>query len=146
MNQTDPLATRNGSDTAVAVPRDRHQNSGHVQVCLAPSAFVTDEGDPPSPGPTIACSRCGREFTLEYELDELQVGNQAVEKFALDHKRHTGHFPDEISTWTADCRKCPETVHRLEESGATRWARTHARHTGHEITLRHAESETRVVD
>ena len=91
--------------------------------------------------PTIACERCGRTWDLRYELDELNVGNQAVEQFALDHQRHTGHFPDGISTWTARCRQCPESVQRLSESPTRRWARTHARHTNHTVAVDHADLE-----
>jgi hypothetical protein len=97
--------------------------------------------------PTITCARCGREWDLSYELDDLQVGNQAVEQFALDHKRHTGHFPDDVSTWQATCRQCPEGVDRLSEDAALRWAQTHARHTRHAVTVTHADAtETRVVE
>lgn len=85
--------------------------------------------------PTIACERCGREWDLAYELDEVQVGNQAVEQFALDHRRHTGHFPDGVATWRAECRRCPEGAERLSEQPARRWAETHARHTGHAVEL-----------
>jgi len=91
--------------------------------------------------PTITCERCGRAWDLDYELDEMAVGNLAVEQFALDHQRHTGHFPDGISTWQARCRNCPEEVQRLEESAARRWAETHARHTRHKVTLEHADSD-----
>lgn len=97
--------------------------------------------------PTISCTRCDREWTLSYELDALQVGNQAVEQFALDHKRHTGHFPDDISTWRAGCRHCPEAVDRLDEHAARRWAKTHARHTGHAVAIDHASlDETELVE
>lgn len=107
-----------------------------------------EQGSPgdPANGPTIACSRCDREYDLAYELEELQVGNQAVEKFALDHRRHTGHFPDGVSTWEADCRQCPETVARLDEDAAVRWARTHARHTRHSVEVSHADVEPRIVE
>lgn len=85
--------------------------------------------------PTISCERCGREWDLSYELDELRMGNQAVEQFALDHQRHTGHFPDEVSVWQADCRQCPEGVLRLSEQAVSRWAETHARHTTHAVDV-----------
>jgi len=88
--------------------------------------------------PTVACERCDREWRLDYELEDLRVGNQAVEQFALDHRRHTGHFPDDVSTWQADCRNCPEAVERLEEAPARRWAEVHARHTRHAVDLDHA--------
>jgi hypothetical protein len=95
--------------------------------------------------PTVSCSRCDAEWNLEYELDELQVGNRALERFALDHKRHTGHFPDDVSPWIAACRRCPDGEEFLSERPARRWAETHARHTRHEVTLRHAEAEPTVV-
>jgi hypothetical protein len=87
--------------------------------------------------PTVSCSRCGREWDLAYELDELVVGNQAVEQFALDHKRHTGHFPDDAATWLARCRHCPEEAERLGRDAARRWAETHARHTRHSVAVTH---------
>lgn len=95
--------------------------------------------------PTITCERCGRAWDLAYELDEMAVGNLAVEQFALDHQRHTGHFPDGISTWQAICRNCPEEIQRLEEDAARRWAETHARHTRHMVTLEHADSEEKTL-
>jgi hypothetical protein len=91
--------------------------------------------------PTVSCERCGREWDLGYELEDMAVGNQAVEQFALDHQRHTGHFPDGLSTWQADCRHCPESVQRLEERAARRFAETHARHTGHTVAIEHADWE-----
>jgi hypothetical protein len=95
--------------------------------------------------PTLHCSRCSRDWDLAYELDELQVGNQAVAQFALDHRRHTGHFPDDVSPWVADCRQCPDGDQFLSETPARRWARTHARHTRHEVELRDPAAEpTRV--
>lgn len=97
--------------------------------------------------PTITCTRCGREWDLSYELDDLMVGNQAVEQFALDHKRHTGHFPDDVTTWRARCRNCPEAVERLSEDAAHRWAKTHARHTHHKVQVDHAtEDETTCIE
>lgn len=89
--------------------------------------------------PTIACRRCGREWNLEAELSA--VGNQAFEQFALDHRRHTGHFPDDVETWRVDCRHCPEEAERLEEAAAMRWAETHARHTRHDLEVRHATDD-----
>jgi hypothetical protein len=106
---------------------------------------MTDPPDVPGPGgepdeiddtPTVACSRCSREWALDYELDELHAGNQAVEQFALDHERHTGHFPDDVRPWVADCRRCPDGDGYLMERPARRWAETHARHTGHAVELR----------
>ena len=104
-------------------------------------------GDEVDDMPRISCSRCGQEWDLGYELDELRVGNQAVEQFALDHRRHTGHFPDDISTWLADCLQCPEETERLHEDAARRWGQTHARHTRHSVEIRHAtDGETTVID
>lgn len=88
--------------------------------------------------PTVSCAICDREWTLAYELEDLGVGNLAPEQFALDHMRHTGHFPDEISAWRVTCRHCPEGVDRLEERPARRWAETHRRHTGHAVEITHA--------
>ncbi|MFB6309588.1 MAG: hypothetical protein ABEH64_00260 [Salinirussus sp.] len=96
---------------------------------------------PPDDVPTVSCERCGRNWDLAYELDELRVGNQAVEQFALDHHRHTGHFPDDISPWIADCRHCPESSEHLGEAAARRWAEIHARHTRHTVGLRHADRD-----
>ncbi|MFB6108473.1 MAG: hypothetical protein ABEJ82_06500 [Haloplanus sp.] len=92
--------------------------------------------------PTVSCERCGREWTLSYELDELRVGNQALEQFALDHERHTGHFPDGVATWRARCRHCPDGVDRLSAEAARRWAKTHARHTRHDVAVRGDGEET----
>ncbi|MCU4799974.1 hypothetical protein OB920_06280 [Halobacteria archaeon HArc-gm2] len=88
---------------------------------------------------TVSCERCDREWDLS---DELQaVGNQAFEQFALDHRRHTGHFPDSVETWRASCRNCPEEAERLDEGAVHRWAETHARHTRHDVEIRHATAE-----
>jgi len=95
--------------------------------------------------PTLACTRCDREWDLSYELDELGIGNQAVQQFALDHKRHTGHFPDEVGTWHAECRRCPDGSEHLAEHAARRWARTHARHTHHAVAVEHARTDERSV-
>lgn len=91
--------------------------------------------------PRITCSRCGREWDLAYELEELSVGNRAVEQFALDHERHTGHVPDEVTPWIATCRQCPDGEQFLTERPARRWARTHARHTSHTVELQHADGD-----
>ena len=91
--------------------------------------------------PTVACERCGREWDLAYELEEMRVGNQALEQFALDHRRHTGHFPDGVATWRAECRNCPEGAERLSEDAAHRWAEVHARHASHAVDLHHADGE-----
>jgi hypothetical protein len=111
----------------------------------------SDDGDDltggdPADAPTISCERCDREWDLAREFDQLGVGNHAVEQFALDHKRHTGHFPDGIRTWRARCRNCPEEAERLSRDAATRWGETHARHTRHRVELRHAhDDETTVI-
>ncbi|QDX41434.1 hypothetical protein [Salarchaeum sp. JOR-1] len=94
--------------------------------------------------PTVSCSRCGDEWDLAYELDELKAGNQAVEQFALDHQRHTGHFPDGVTPYRVECRQCPNRESFLAERPATRWARTHARHTGHAVAVSHDDAETLV--
>jgi len=120
---------------------------------------VPDESDdasgPPEGGstpadvddtPTVGCSRCDREWDLSYELDDLGVGNQAVEQFALDHKRHTGHFPDDVRTWLASCRRCTERSEHLARHAAERWARTHARHTRHVVAIEHGDGEPTVVE
>ena len=91
--------------------------------------------------PTLSCSRCDREWDLAYELDELQIGNQAVEQFALDHHRHTGHFPDDVTPWIADCRQCPESEQYLSENPTRRFAEVHARHTDHAVEIRSPSHE-----
>lgn len=102
-----------------------------------------DISEPPRDPPTVFCSRCDRRWTLEYELDQLSAGNGAFEQFALDHHRHTGHFPDEVTPWTVDCRQCPDGDSFLSERPARRWAELHTRHTRHEVCLRHDDdSET----
>lgn len=106
-----------------------------------PEPFDSSSPDDVDDTPTVTCSRCNREWDLEFELDDLQVGNQAMEQFALDHKRHTGHFPDEVSPWIVACRQCPDGEEFLAERPARRWAETHARHTRHAVTVRHDEEE-----
>ena len=108
-----------------------------------PEAFeAAEETYPPESGvPTVTCSRCDREWELNYELEELQVGNRAPEQFAMDHNRHTGHYPDGVTPWTAACRQCPATDSFLAERPARRFAETHARHTTHTVTLRQPESD-----
>ena len=102
---------------------------------------ASDDSDAPVDAvddlPTVSCTRCGREWDLAYELDELVAGNQAVEQFALDHKQHTGHFPDDAATWLARCRNCPGGVERLSSRAARRWAEVHARHTRHSVAVSH---------
>lgn len=93
--------------------------------------------------PTVSCSKCGQEWDLDYELDELHAGNRAVEQFALDHHRHTGHFPDDVTPWIVSCQHCPAQEHYLGERPAVRFARTHARHTRHTVVLDAPESSGR---
>jgi len=112
---------------SVTGPDDDHEEGGRA----APAE------DPP----TVSCKRCDREWDLSDELET--VGNQAFEQFALDHRRHTGHFPDSIETWRAVCRNCPEEAERLGQGAAHRWAETHARHTRHDVEIRHATAEER---
>jgi hypothetical protein len=100
-----------------------------------PGPDVGGDVDARNGTPTVTCSRCNREWDLDFELDELRAGNRAVEQFALDHERHTGHFPDDVTPWLVDCRRCPDGDSYLSRRPARRWARTHARHTGHEVEL-----------
>jgi hypothetical protein len=95
--------------------------------------------------PSVTCSRCGRSWELDYELDDLKVGNRALERFALDHRRHTGHFPDDVTPWIADCRNCPDEELFLSEQPARRWAETHARHTRHGVSLQSPTDQTEEV-
>jgi len=95
-----------------------------------PSADTLESGVP-----TVTCTRCGREWDLDIELEELYAGNRAVEQFALDHERHTGHFPDDVTPWIVVCRQCPDGDQYLEERPARRWAKVHARHTNHTVGL-----------
>jgi hypothetical protein len=107
------------------------------------AADRSDEFDPDDVDdtPVVTCERCDREWDLAYELDDLHVGNQALEQFALDHRRHTGHFPDGVETWQADCRHCPEESEHLGENAARRWAEIHARHTTHSVDIEHARAD-----
>ena len=107
---------------------------------------ITDDDSSVNNTPTVRCSRCDREWDLGYELDVRRAGNAAVEQFALDHERHTGHFPDEVTPWIADCRHCPDEDRYLSERPARRWAETHARHTGHEVELSHGSEESGLID
>lgn len=106
-----------------------------------------DDSAPREGVPTVTCSRCDREWRLDFELEELNAGNQALEQFALDHERHTGHFPDDVTPWIVDCRQCPDGDCYLGERPARRWAQTHARHTGHAVELHppSADDPTEVV-
>lgn len=101
--------------------------------------------DPVETTPTVSCSRCGREWELSYELDELHAGNRAVEQFAMDHYRHTGHYPDDVSPWQIECQHCPEREQFLAERPARRFASTHVRHTNHTVELRDPETESEQI-
>ncbi|MFQ3474991.1 hypothetical protein HKK80_01850 [Halonotius sp. F2-221B] len=103
--------------------------------------MVDEKADPADNTPTVTCSQCDRTWALDYELDSLYAGNQAFEQFALDHKRHTGHFPDDVTPWIADCDRCPAAEQYLDEGPARRWAETHARHTTHPVSLTHEPSD-----
>lgn len=105
---------------------------------------MNDSG--PDDPPTVSCSQCDRTWDLRYELDDLAVGNRAIEQFALDHHRHTGHYPDDVTPWIADCRQCPQAEQFLSENPARRFATTHARHTGHTVGLQPPESEEMTVE
>jgi len=100
-----------------------------------PSAGAFPDPDAVDDVPTVSCSRCDREWDLRYELDDLSAGNRALEQFALDHERHTGHYPDDVVPWVVDCRECPDGDRFLAERPARRFARTHARHTRHAVDL-----------
>jgi hypothetical protein len=104
------------------------------------------EGADPDATPTVSCARCDDTWVLDYELDELRVGNRALERFALDHRRHTGHFPDDVTPWLVDCRQCPDEDAFLSAEPARRWARTHARHTRHEVQVVPPEGDPDPVD
>lgn len=93
--------------------------------------------------PTVSCSRCGQTWDLAYELEDLRAGNRAVEQFAMDHHRHTGHFPDGVTPWLVECRHCPSDEVFLAERPARRWAETHARHTGHTVSLTPPDGDER---
>ena len=110
-----------------------------------PDPVAETDGTPADNTPTVTCSQCDRTWALEYELDSLYAGNQAFEQFALDHKRHTGHFPDDVTPWIADCDRCPATEQYLDEEPARRWAETHARHTTHPVSLTHDPSDGAVT-
>jgi hypothetical protein len=103
---------------------------------------MTDSVPEKDRSPTVTCTRCDETWRLAYELDDLEVGNRAVEQFALDHHRHTGHFPDGVTPWLAECQQCPDGEQFLSERPARRWAQAHARHTRHGVSLRHAPSDT----
>ncbi|ELZ90145.1 hypothetical protein C440_17111 [Haloferax mucosum ATCC BAA-1512] len=101
--------------------------------------------DPIDDTPTVSCSQCDDEWDLSHELDVLQLGNQSVEQFALDHHRHTGHFPDGATPWVATCQQCPDAEQFISETPARRWARTHTRHTRHDVELVHEDEVESVI-
>lgn len=100
-----------------------------------------DEQPDAQNAPTVTCSRCDREWTLAYELDEMQAGNRAVEQFAMDHPRHTGHYPDDVTPWVIQCTQCPAAEEFLAERPARRFAKTHARHTTHTVELQPPDAD-----
>ena len=108
---------------------------------------VTDDAssDDDREVPTVSCERCGREWDLDRETDALDPGAHAIEQFALDHERHTGHYPDDVAPWTVRCRRCPDGERFLSERPARRWARTHARHTRHAVRLDPPTGDAEVV-
>ncbi len=110
-----------------------------------PDADADEPPSDPANVPTVECSLCDDSWTLEHELDELGLGNDALVAFAIDHHEHTGHFPDDVTPWLAHCRRCPESVERLDEPAVRRWARTHARHTGHVVAVDHDSYEKQAL-
>lgn len=102
--------------------------------------------DEPDNVPTVTCERCDHEWDLTHELDDLHAGNRALEQFALDHRQHTGHYPDDVTPWTAACRRCPAGEEFLSERPARRWAETHARHARHDVALQHFSAEATLVE
>ncbi|MFB6284376.1 MAG: hypothetical protein ABEK59_10675 [Halobacteria archaeon] len=103
-------------------------------------------GDPVDPEntPTVSCENCSREWSLDYELEELHAGNTAVEQFAMDHARHTGHYPDDVTPYIADCCNCIDGESFLSERPARRWAEVHARHTNHTVELSYGDSSSEI--
>lgn len=113
-----------------------------------PDGFDSAHGPPEGidDTPMVTCHQCDTEWDLEYELETLRVGNRAIERFALDHKRHTGHFPDDVQPWVVACERCPDGDEFLTERPARRWAETHARHTGHDVSLSSSDGPTTSVE
>ncbi|CDK40299.1 MULTISPECIES: hypothetical protein [unclassified Halorubrum] len=111
------------------------------------SGRVTDDSAPDDRPevPTVSCARCDREWDLDRELDEIPPGGHAIEQFALDHERHTGHYPDDVTPWTVRCRRCPDGERFLSERPARRWAETHARHTRHTVDIEAPTGDDGVV-
>ena len=108
---------------------------------MTDDAFPDDERE----APTVSCERCGREWSLDREVADIPPGGHAVEQFALDHERHTGHYPDDVNPWTARCERCPGGERFLAERPARRWAQTHARHTRHAVRLDPPSGDSEVV-
>jgi hypothetical protein len=108
---------------------------------------VTDDArsDDDPAAPTVSCERCDREWKLDRDRDDLGPGSHAIEQFALDHERHTGHYPDDVTPWLARCDRCPDGERFLSERPARRWARTHARHTRHAVRLAPPTGDVEVV-
>ncbi|QWC20646.1 hypothetical protein [Halorubrum sp. 2020YC2] len=98
---------------------------------MSDDGFSNDDRE----APTVSCERCGREWTLDREVDDLDAGGHAIEQFALDHERHTGHYPDDVTPWVGRCQRCPDGERFLSERSARRWAESHARHTRHAVRL-----------
>lgn len=119
-----------------------------VEVARRGSRAVSDHDRPEDVEdvPTVACSRCDRQWELSYELDDLHAGNRAFEQFALDHERHTGHYPDDVTPWLVTCRQCPDGEQFLAERPARRWASTHARHTRHDVQLHDPDGNESVIE
>jgi hypothetical protein len=107
---------------------------------------TADPEHQPDRVPTVSCSQCDRSWTLNRELDELNAGNRALEQFGLDHYRHTGHYPDDVTPWLVECQRCVKNDRFLSERPARRWARTHARHTHHDVLIRSPEGEPQRID
>ncbi len=103
----------------------------------------SERSTPADVDPTVSCSTCGREWKLSYELDELHAGNRALEQFALDHYRHTGHYPDTATPWVVSCQQCPVEEQYLEQRPARRFGETHARHTQHTVVLEEPDGDHR---
>lgn len=118
-----------------------------VQVIPCGSIDVSDDGQPDDIDdvPTVSCSRCDRQWDLAHELDDLRAGNRALEQFALDHERHTGHYPDDVTPWIVTCQQCPDGEQFLAERPARRWATTHARHTRHAVRIRDPDENETVI-
>ncbi|MFC7072962.1 hypothetical protein ACFQJ7_13185 [Halovenus rubra] len=110
------------------------------------SPLETDLPDEAKPAPTVSCSVCDEEWELSYELTELHAGNRAIEQFALDHCRHTGHYPDDIAPWTVSCEDCQAEERYLEQRPAKRFGKTHVRHTGHSVSVDSPTQETHQIE